>query len=540
MRGLWLGVVLCALAACAPDDELASIEQALGGTAAVDLKGASARMTLTSDTAWTLDKQGTANPTNHTVTWTITATKGATTSGILIVNGTMTVKNTGSAGAPIGNIVVNLQTRQNHKWVTRTSDIADATSDDAATSANVVPQASSENKSTFTENAASGHLIFMDANTNSAFALVPQVTIPPHSTKTLKFTATFDNNVLQLSTWQSTRIEIILSFGNAANSASSKPNVDINGNGMIDAYEARVRSVASRLGVLVPPQTPSNQTVTLTDALSDITTTGTVTFGNPQIVLGATSGTVTVTYDGGTSGGTITNCAHLASSTQISTCGGHNFQMIPGINLTSCDTVTIGPRVCSPGLPGCGWDPGDMVTYTQEAWGDATTIAGGTLLGNYDTVYPSSVVEVGIPGAAGFSMRFFDALAVLNYLPAVGLPGALTADLTDPMSSSSGVFGGNVLALRLNVDFSDASVISGTSSLRFGDLLLCDFPTLPALNGTTVRSFLATANTLLGGGSATYSINDLSPIASALNGAFDAGTVSTFAQDHLFAGSCPL
>jgi hypothetical protein len=496
-------------------------------------------MTLTSDTAWSLEKHGTINATTQTVTWTITATQGATTSGILIVNGTMRVKNTGTGGATIGNVVVNLQTRSGNTWVTKSSDIADATQDDAATTANVVSFASSENKSSFTENAASGHLIFMDAATNSAFALVPQVTLAPGTTTTLKFTATFDNNVLNLATGTSTRVETILSFGNAVTSASSKPNIDINGNGIIDADEARVRSVASRLGLTVPPQTPSNQTVTLSDVLADITTTGTVTFSQPSIVLGTTTGTVTVHYDGGTSGGTITNCAHLSSTTEVTHCGGHNFTTIPGVNLTACDTLTIGPHTCSPGLPGCGWDPGDLVTYAQDAWGTAATTAGGLLIAGFDTVYIAGV-EVGIPGTAGFSMRFFDALSVLAYLPAAGAAAPLTADLIDPMSSSSGVFGGDVLALRLDVDFSDANMLGGTSGLAFGDLYVCELTTTTALNGLTVRQVLALANTVLGGGSGPYSADELDPVVFALTQAFVGGDPSTFAQQHLFTGSCPL
>ena len=247
MRALWVLAALC-VAGCGETRE-GTVEQLLGGYASVDLKRASAKMSLTSNTHWSLDKQGTANSTSSTVTWTITATKGPTTTGILIVNGTVKVKNKGSGGATIGNIVVNLQTRQNHKWVTASSVIADATQDDAATSAKIAASASSENKSMFTENAASGDLIFMDAKTNSAFALVPQVTIPGDSTKTLLFTATYDNNVLNLAKGTSTRIEIIVSFGNASPNGTSQSNVDINGNGLIDPDEAHVRSVASRLGL---------------------------------------------------------------------------------------------------------------------------------------------------------------------------------------------------------------------------------------------------------------------------------------------------
>ncbi|HEY5944304.1 MAG TPA: hypothetical protein VIV40_02385, partial [Kofleriaceae bacterium] len=337
MRALRVLAALSVLAGCTAGSGQTSIEQSVGGGAAIQLKKSSAHMKLTSDTEWSLTKHGTVNPTTSTVTWTITATPGTTTSGLLVVHGSMTVKNTGSAGATIGNIVVNLQARSGNTWVTKSSDIADATQDDAATMAKIVASASSENQSSFTENTASGHLIFMDAQTNSAFALVPQVTIPPGATRTLLFTASYDNNVLHLLPGTSTRVEMILSFGNAVQSPASKPNIDINGNGIIDPDEARVRSVPSRLGLTVPQETPSNETVVLTDALADITTTGTVTFSNAQFNLGTTTGTVTVTYDGGTDGGTITNCAHLTSETQTTICSGHSFPTVPGVDLTACE-----------------------------------------------------------------------------------------------------------------------------------------------------------------------------------------------------------
>ena len=38
----------------------------------------------------------------------------------------------------------------------------------------------------------------------------------------------------------------------------------------------------------------------------------------------------------------------------------------------------------------------------------------------------------------------------------------LTSDLLDPTSSSAGEFGGSVVALRINVDFSDAGLLPAT------------------------------------------------------------------------------
>ena len=191
-----------------------------------------------------------------------------------------------------------------------------------------------------------------------------------------------------------------------------------------------------------------------------------------------------------------------------------------------------------------GWKDADLQSYGQGDWpGSAGT---NLLYANYDSIYASSagIVEVGIPGSAGFSMRFETPSAVLAYLPASGTAGPLTAGVFDPTTSSSGIFGGQVLALRLNIDFSDAGALSGHSGVQFGDVTLCGFsndPTfgdLPGLNGMSVRQFSTMVNTLLGGGSATYSISQLSPITDAINGAF-AGGVSTFAQQHLVNGPCP-
>jgi hypothetical protein len=187
------------------------------------------------------------------------------------------------------------------------------------------------------------------------------------------------------------------------------------------------------------------------------------------------------------------------------------------------------------------WKNGDLTTYDQSAWGDAGSVAAANLNSNYNTVYASTLgaVEVGIPGTAGYSMRFFSATAVIDYLPAIGAAAALSADQDNPLISNSGQFGGDVLALRLNIDFSDAGDLAGAVNVKFGDLTLCGFADLTALNGTSVRSFLSTVNILLGGGSSTYAISQLDPITIDLNNAFSAGTVSSFAQAHLVNGACP-
>jgi hypothetical protein len=508
------------------------------GRAGVALANASATISQTSNTAWKLEKTGTLDSASSTVTWTITATQQATVSGKLFVTGFVAMTNSGAVGATVGNIVVNLQTKSGSDWETQSSDIADATNGDGATTAQIDPHASSEGQDSFTENAASGTLEFMDANSNTAFSLRPQVTIAPGATVNLLFAAEFDNTVLKLDTGTPVRAEVIVSFGNAGPGPSSASDVDINGNGTIDTDEAWVHSVPARLGLTVPAETASNDSITLTDTASDIATTGTATISNPTFDLATTSGTVTAQYSGGTDGGEITNCAHLKGTGSTVTVGSYSFPDIPGADLQACNTQTISASVIT-----AGWKDGDLTTYTQDDWpGNPDLNPAGALLNtHYFDVYLSTggLLTVGLPNT-GYTMTFSQPSYISQYLPAVGPLGALDANLLNPSTSSSGGFGGDVLALQLNVDFSDSGFLEGTSNLKFGDLTLCNFTADPTLDGMTVRQILALANTALGGGTTGHSINDLDAAAGGLDSSFEAGTATTFAQQHVFNGACPV
>ncbi|HJU72905.1 MAG TPA: hypothetical protein VJ717_04100 [Gemmatimonadaceae bacterium] len=199
------------------------------------------------------------------------------------------------------------------------------------------------------------------------------------------------------------------------------------------------------------------------------------------------------------------------------------------------------PPPCTPGTVGCGWVDGALISYTQASWGDPLAAGGQQLIANYDAVYVATfgVVEIGIPGAAGFSTLFTSSGPILNYLPSSGPAAPLDADLADPTASASGIFGGEVLALRFNIDFSDAGYTLGTSPVRIGDLALCGLTgSLAALSGISVRAFISIANTALGGGATPFSISDLNNTAFDINRAFVDGVPSTFAQQHLFPNGC--
>ncbi len=508
-------------------------------------------MLQTSETLWAFTKTGSVNTSNHTVTWTITALRGSTDTGNLIVDGFVEVTNDGLAGATIGNIVVNLQSKRHHHhdhhhhdtgdWKTLSSDIADATQNDAATTAHVVAHACSEHVDVFTENAASGHLVFMDATSNTVFSLVPEKTIPAKTSVPLLFSATFDNSTLDLDVGADVRVEVIVTFGNSGNNADSASHVDINGNGAIDADEDHVRSVATHHAVTVPAVTHVNQTPTITDTPGDLATTGTVSVSNPTFNLGATSGTVSVHYNAGASGGSVTNCAHLDSPNTVAHVGGYTFNDLDGVHLVACNTEPIHATTCTPGTPNCGWRDGELITYTQASWGGDPGIDPGAMLlvADFDTVY-AATFGVSVGSFSGFTMSFTDAASVLAYQPSIGPFGPLNGNVLNPISTASGGFGGEVLGLEFNVDFGDAGVLHGTSALRVGDLTLCGFSGGQAVvNGQTIRQFLAIVNSLLGNRPTVMTITDLNTLVGDVNGAFFNGTASTFAQAHVVNGSCP-
>jgi hypothetical protein len=515
-----------------------AIAYAAAPRADVQLKQVAATITNTSNTAWILQKVGSLGP--STIDWQVTATEGVTTPGLLILNGIFVAENRGTAGATIGNVVVNLQQKVGNSWVSVSTNVADATLDDGATTARVATRATADNVSAFTENSASGALLFTDALTNSAFALVPQVTIPPRTIKTLRFSATFDNSLLNLAVGAQVRAEIFVSFGNARHGGPSTPNLDINGNGIIDSDEDYIQSVGARIASSVPAPDPSNNDVMITDSPGDITTTGTVTFSNPRITISGTQALVVVDYSAGAEGGTITNCAHLTGLGSTARVLDDEFTNLTGVGLTACNTITIGVRDCNPGIGDCGWRNGDMISYGQESWGGdrTTSTAAGLLYAQFDAQYPGGL-EVGVGTAAGFSMIFTSGDRVLFYAPGTGTPGPLTADLVDPSSTASGVFGGQVLALQVNVDFSDAGLLSGR--YQYGNLHLCGLTQTPLYNGLEIRMFLDAMSVALSlsSGIPPYTYDELSALVDDVTRAFEGGAPSSFAQNHVFASQCP-
>jgi hypothetical protein len=184
---------------------------------------------------------------------------------------------------------------------------------------------------------------------------------------------------------------------------------------------------------------------------------------------------------------------------------------------------------------------GEFITYSQQSWGSIGSAAEQVLLNHVSDVYPNGV-EVGIAGIPGSSALFTTVDAIQIYLPQTGSAGPLQNDYLDPGSTNSGYFGAYVLAMTFNVDFNDASLLAGSTDIRFGDLTMVNFSTFLVdgfledfshLNGLSVRQFLAAANTCLGGGSCPHTYEGMAFVARDLSEAFEGGTPTPFAQDHL-------
>jgi len=146
-------------------------------------------------------------------------------------------------------------------------------------------------------------------------------------------------------------------------------------------------------------------------------------------------------------------------------------------------TSTVGIKICSNGKNN------NFCAHTQGGWGSECSGNNPGCLrdNNFAAVYPN-----GITIGSLRKLKFTSSLAVQNYLPAGGTPASLANNYTNPIATEAGVFGGQVLALRISVDFSDAGVtntgLGGTLAVSAGPFA-----------GLTVRQLLAIGEQVLGG-----------------------------------------
>ncbi len=177
---------------------------------------------------------------------------------------------------------------------------------------------------------------------------------------------------------------------------------------------------------------------------------------------------------------------------------------------TSCSQpIYIGMKVISEGF-----------TYeiTQLTTIPASSTSNPGVIRNlyFEQVFPTGLVVGG-----NYKITLTSAKAVEEFLPQGGTPKALDKNYTNPKSTKAGVFAGQVVALKMNVAFSDHGKI-GTGNVKLGELVVNAGP----LAGKTVYEVLAIANTALGGGATPYSITQLNEAVTAINENFDEGKVN--------------
>jgi hypothetical protein len=256
----------------------------------------------------------------------------------------------------------------------------------------------------------------------------------------------------------------------------------------------------------------------------------------PNVTATDNCGSAVVTYLGAATNGTAPcNYTIVRSWKAADACGNAvtNKQTIT-VRDTTRPAITCPPNMTvSNFMLFCG--------YTQGGWGTKPSgnNPGSILAQNFTRVYPGGFVEIGIPGASGYSVKLTSASAVQAYLPDGSTPQALQSDVINPVTTAAGVFGAQILSCRLNVDFSDAGLTGGSTG-TLGDLVYSE--TGSPLNGKTVREILAIANTALGGGNISaynISISALSSLINQFNIGFDGCTATAWAKDHLLPTNSP-
>jgi hypothetical protein len=522
---------------------------ARAGTATLRLVGADTELDQVSDRSWTFE--GNAASSGEAVDWTLTVMRGDASPADIIATGLVEIANVGDAPAALGNVVVNLQRYDGSSWTSLVVDVADATSADGSASALVVASATGEHEPTegdnytrlgnvgnYVERAASSSLELTDTSRNTVFSLVPELVLSPGQTVSLLYTARFNAEILDRPPGEELRVTALVTAGSAeriAGDGQRGSNLDIDGSGEVEADEADVLTMAVRATFTLPDAVEGNASVLLSTSPEGIDATDGVVWWDYETDVGDGSGSepltdsdvrsVVVAAAGPSTGGLI-----VSGSDVTAPGGARELGEPPGgpYEVPICEPLALtvfpssdvpgplAPEDCPP------FEDGDVCTYSHGGWASRPegNNPGVLLRDNFSTVYPGGFVEVGIPGAGGFSMIFTSSSAVSTYIGGGGSPGVLMADLLNPTTSSSGIFGKQVLALRLNVDFS-AAQIPAAGGVPFGTLIL-DTGTEP-LDGSTVYEILDAANTALGGGPLPtgYTIATLSALIGQLNIAFD-------------------
>jgi len=157
---------------------------------------------------------------------------------------------------------------------------------------------------------------------------------------------------------------------------------------------------------------------------------------------------------------------------------------------------------------------GQFRTQTQGGWG---TECKGNNPGcyrddNFDDAFGAELV---VGDVGGFTAEFTDSSAVADLLPTGGTAAAFDQNYVDPVSTSAGVFAGQVTALSLNVGFDLNDPAFGASSTNLEDLIVVD--NTSACFEMTVGEILDEANLAISDQASDPSLSDLNDCVSDIN-----------------------
>jgi hypothetical protein len=156
-----------------------------------------------------------------------------------------------------------------------------------------------------------------------------------------------------------------------------------------------------------------------------------------------------------------------------------------------CQTITVEPCPCTFTIGGWGTECPDPAPEGHP----------GCIRDEYfDFVFPGGSVSIGHPD--GHTATWTSSQAIADFLPDGSTPGVLDQDYLNPDTTSAGVLASQILALRLNVEYSCAGVFTlgfPTAGDCLGEATVPDYCSNGMFDGLTVYEFLALADSVVAG-----------------------------------------
>jgi hypothetical protein len=123
-----------------------------------------------------------------------------------------------------------------------------------------------------------------------------------------------------------------------------------------------------------------------------------------------------------------------------------------------------------------------FVTYTQVGWGSTSNSTPGKIRDQYfSNVFPNCL-KIG----SLFTLKLTTAKAVDDFLPQGGQSGIFSQNCVNPLSTTAGVFAGQLVALAMNIGYDNAGKL-GTNTLKLENLVIAS----GTFAGLTVSSSLS-------------------------------------------------